>query len=312
MSASVVQAQYEELEQIAARFAAAAEQQQALQERVNRQVEVLRSGGWQGKGLTAFLDEMDTKVFSSEQRLCAALVQASQTTQHIVGVLQAAEQNAASPFDGSHVGQDVPTHSTSTPPSDTEDTATTPAKQQDAGANGGNGQSAARTPAEIRNELEARIRSDLGRLPNENGEQCVRWVQDRVENITGRRPPAIGVYGSDVGADNYRFMFDGVYFSAANADSLVDSATPGAILVWTRSQLKNGAGHVAVVERVTSDGIWISEANWDANSDGKKTASDGIRFIKREELARLGLYMISAGATAASPGQFAARKKATA
>ncbi len=49
MSASVVQAQYEQLEQIAACFAAAAEQQQVLLERVNRQVEVLRSGAGRAK-----------------------------------------------------------------------------------------------------------------------------------------------------------------------------------------------------------------------------------------------------------------------
>lgn len=311
MSASVVQARYEELEQIAARFAAAAEQQQALQERVTRQVEVLRSGGWQGRGVAAFLEEMETKIFPSEQRLYTALVQASQTTHYVAEVLKIAERSAAAPFNASHADQDVPTHSVPTPPSNTEDTGTTPTKQQDAEISRGDGQSTTRTPTETRSELETKIRNDLGRLPNENGEQCVRWVQDRVENITGRRPPAIGVYGSDVGADNYRFMFDGINFSAANADSLIDSATPGAILVWTRSQLKNGAGHVAVVERATSDGIWISEANWDANSDGKKTASDGVRFIRKEELARLGLYMISAGAAAASPGQFADRKKAT-
>lgn len=98
MSASVVQARYEELEQIAARFAAAAEQQQALQERVNRQVEVLRSGGWQGKGVAAFLREMDGEVRPAEKRLSDSLYFASETTRSLELTLRAAEKNAAEPF----------------------------------------------------------------------------------------------------------------------------------------------------------------------------------------------------------------------
>lgn len=101
MSASVVQTRYEELEQIAARFTAAAEEQQALQERVNRQVEVLRSGGWQGRGVAAFLGEMDGEVGPVAQKLCAALRHAAQTTQQIVHVLRAADADASSPFRGS-------------------------------------------------------------------------------------------------------------------------------------------------------------------------------------------------------------------
>ena len=57
MSASIVQAQYEQLEQIAARFATAAETQQALFQRVNQRVDALRQGGWQGKGVAAFLEK---------------------------------------------------------------------------------------------------------------------------------------------------------------------------------------------------------------------------------------------------------------
>lgn len=98
MSAPIVQAQYEELEQIAARFAAAAEQQQALQERVNRQVEVLRSGSWQGKGVAAFLSEMDGEVGPAEKRLSDSLYRASETTLSAKLMLFAAEQKAAQLF----------------------------------------------------------------------------------------------------------------------------------------------------------------------------------------------------------------------
>lgn len=98
MSASVVQARYEELEQIGVRFAAAAEQQQALQERVNRQVEVLRSGGWQGKGVAAFLGEMDGEVGPAQKRLIESLRQASTATQMMSSTMNEAERLAVQPF----------------------------------------------------------------------------------------------------------------------------------------------------------------------------------------------------------------------
>lgn len=100
MSTPIVQAQYEQLEQIAARFAAAAEQQQALQKRVNRQVEVLRSGSWQGRGVAAFLGEMDGEVRPAGQKMCAALRHATQITQQIVNVLRAADADASLLFRG--------------------------------------------------------------------------------------------------------------------------------------------------------------------------------------------------------------------
>jgi WXG100 family type VII secretion target len=98
MSAPIVQARYQELEQIAAHFAAAAEEQQALQERVNRQVEVLRSGSWQGKGVAAFLGEMDGEVRPAGQRLIVAMHRASETTLECMYMLKLAEMDAASLF----------------------------------------------------------------------------------------------------------------------------------------------------------------------------------------------------------------------
>jgi WXG100 family type VII secretion target len=98
MSAPIVQARYEELEQIAARFAAAAEQQQALQERVSRQVEVLRSGGWQGRGVAAFLREMDGEVGPASVRLTESLTRAADVTLQVNSVMRLSEEEAARPF----------------------------------------------------------------------------------------------------------------------------------------------------------------------------------------------------------------------
>ena len=98
MSADIVQAQYEQLEQIAARFAAAAETQQALLQRVNQRVDVLRQGGWQGKGVAAFLREMDGEVGPAEQRLIDSLMTASDATRQISMTVRQAEVEAASLF----------------------------------------------------------------------------------------------------------------------------------------------------------------------------------------------------------------------
>lgn len=305
MSAPIVQAQYDQLEQIAARFAAAAEQQQALLERVNRQVEVLRSGSWQGKGVAAFLREMDGEVGSASLRFFSALSQASQTTLQLSQLLRQAEENAGNLFkteeNAGDFEKDTPIITYPLPGMPNIDVDLSRFMDPPEGAtDNGN-----KTQAQIIAAIKDKIRGDLGRLPNDKGEQCVAWVADRVQQITGHRPPAIGNYGSDLGADNYRFMFDDVQrFDAGNKDALLGATNPGAILVWTRAQLGNGAGHVAVVERVTSEGVYISEANW-----GKR---EGVRFIPKDELARLGLFMVPAGATAvaATAEQFADRKKA--
>lgn len=98
MCADIVQAQYEQLEQIAARFAAAAETQQALLQRVNQRVDVLRQGSWRGKGVAAFLQEMDGEVGPAVGRLIDGLHEASQCTDLMAITMRQAEIDAASLF----------------------------------------------------------------------------------------------------------------------------------------------------------------------------------------------------------------------
>ncbi len=98
MSADIVQAQYEQLEQLAARFATAAETQQALLQRVHQRVDVLRQGGWQGKGVAAFLQEMDGEVGPAVGRLIGATEQAAQTTQKIAAFIRSVDLDASQPF----------------------------------------------------------------------------------------------------------------------------------------------------------------------------------------------------------------------
>lgn len=319
MSANIVQAQYEQLEQIAARFAMAAETQQTLSQSVSQRVDVLRQGGWQGKGVAAFLREMDGEVGPATKRLISALQQAAQTTQQIVSLMREADLEASQPFrtgrndetifiggpviidPGFHLDPDIVADegSSSNEPA-------SPGAQNGSNPSGSPESQVPKHPplteGEIKIEIIDKIRRELGRLPNKPPEQCVHWVADRIENLTGQRPPAIGSYGSDVGAQNYRFMFEGVrQFANGNQDSLLAETAPGAILVWTSQQAdNNGDGHVAVVERVTDAGVWISQANW---------GTTDVVFIKKEDLAQMGLYLVPAGASAVSKEQFSQRKK---
>ncbi len=98
MSASVVQAQYEELERIAARFGQQAEVQIALEQQMKRAVAALESGGWIGHGAAAFTDKMHGTIFPAHQRLIVALHEAQAVTLEIRMLIQQAEEEAAALF----------------------------------------------------------------------------------------------------------------------------------------------------------------------------------------------------------------------
>jgi WXG100 family type VII secretion target len=98
MPASLIQAQYNELNTLAQRFARQAQANDALIQRVLRHVQPLRQGGWQGQAAAAFFHEMDTEVLLAMRRLSAALVEARRITLEMVRVLQEAEKEAADPF----------------------------------------------------------------------------------------------------------------------------------------------------------------------------------------------------------------------
>ena len=165
------------------------------------------------------------------------------------------------------------------------------------------------TPEEIKQEILDSIKKRMDRLPNDKKEQCVEWVQDRIKNMTGTEISGVGAYDEDWSASNYRYMFEGgEQITQSNVDEMLSHTAPGAILVWTKEQADNNNGHVAAVERVTSEGIWISEANWDANNDGVKTASDGVRFISKEKLQQIGLFVIPVGASPVTPQRYQEKK----
>lgn len=100
MTASIVQSRHLDLDALAARFAQQGEQVQSLTRQVTQRAEVLRSGGWEGRGKAAFLAEMDGEVTPALLRLAAALGQAGQVTAQIRLLILAAEEDAAAPFRG--------------------------------------------------------------------------------------------------------------------------------------------------------------------------------------------------------------------
>ena len=113
MTNDIIQAQYDQLEQIAARFGRQAEATAQMQGRVQQSLRALQAGGWEGRGAAAFFGEMNGEVLPAVQRLSAALQQSQQVTRQIVQVLRTSEEEASRPFRGAGAAGDPPSAGTS-------------------------------------------------------------------------------------------------------------------------------------------------------------------------------------------------------
>jgi len=100
MSGDLIQAKYEALEEMATRFGGESEVVEELNGRVQNLMRSLQNGGWEGEGSQAFFTEMENKIFPATTRLTDALEQARTVTLQIKEILQAAEVEAARPFQG--------------------------------------------------------------------------------------------------------------------------------------------------------------------------------------------------------------------
>ena len=100
MDADLIQANYDTLDDLATRFGQQAEAIQELHQLVQRASNRLEQGGWQGEGARAFLSELHSVTFPTMCRLQEALTQGRQTMGQIKAILQAAEEEAARPFQG--------------------------------------------------------------------------------------------------------------------------------------------------------------------------------------------------------------------
>lgn len=97
MSAETIQAQYEQLDQLAKRFQSQAEANQQLLQTVRQRADALREG-WQGSGSEAFHREMDSVTYPAMNRLTHALTEGSRVTMQIARLMKDAEEDAAAPF----------------------------------------------------------------------------------------------------------------------------------------------------------------------------------------------------------------------
>lgn len=79
MGTDVIQAKYDLLDQIAARFGQQADTSAQVHSRLRQSARSLQEG-WEGRGSVAFLCEMNRDVLPAVQRLTAALDQARSVT----------------------------------------------------------------------------------------------------------------------------------------------------------------------------------------------------------------------------------------
>lgn len=93
-----IEVDYDQMEQIAGRFA---NQSQAVQQTLNQvknSMSKLEGGGWEGRGSNAFFSEMNGEVLPAVNRLQQALEEANRVSKQIVQTMRNAEDEAASPF----------------------------------------------------------------------------------------------------------------------------------------------------------------------------------------------------------------------
>ena len=96
--ADEIRASYDELEQVASKFANQAQVIQQMTQKVRGSYDKLEDGGWIGRGSEAFFAEMRDKIFPACQRLQGALEDACAATKDIARTFKQAEQEASAPF----------------------------------------------------------------------------------------------------------------------------------------------------------------------------------------------------------------------
>lgn len=98
MTAPQVRSDYDQLNALAQSFRSQADNVAKTNQQIKANMETLQSGGWIGKGATAFYKEMNDQVIPSMQRLNKALAEAGRVTAEISRLMKEAEGSAASCF----------------------------------------------------------------------------------------------------------------------------------------------------------------------------------------------------------------------
>ncbi|MCB0191785.1 MAG: WXG100 family type VII secretion target [Anaerolineae bacterium] len=100
MADNIIQADYEQLEDIARQFTGQGESTEALLKNIRNKFEQLENGGWIGRGADAFFKEMNGELLPAITRMGAALELASKTTLEINNIVRQSEEEAANLFQG--------------------------------------------------------------------------------------------------------------------------------------------------------------------------------------------------------------------
>lgn len=95
--ADEIRADYDQLDQVASRFANQSQAIQQMLQKVKSSMDKLE-GNWVGLGSEAFFQEMQSLVLPASQRFQNALQEASQVTRRISQTVKTAEEDASSPF----------------------------------------------------------------------------------------------------------------------------------------------------------------------------------------------------------------------
>ena len=103
MTAPIVQAEYEQLKQIATKFGQLGDRVSSLQQQLNQQHQRLADGGWEGAAFKAFDREYTGEVVPTLKRLENAFNVAQSLTGEISKVFRQAEEEAAALFKGNLV-----------------------------------------------------------------------------------------------------------------------------------------------------------------------------------------------------------------
>jgi WXG100 family type VII secretion target len=98
MASDEIKADYQQLEQVASRFASQAQVIEQMIQEVRSSMDPLESGGWIGRAADSFFSEMNGEVLPACQRLLNALHEASQATKDISATMSRAEDEACAPF----------------------------------------------------------------------------------------------------------------------------------------------------------------------------------------------------------------------
>lgn len=98
MAAEEIRGDYDELENCSTHFANHAQVIGQMIQAIKRSMDPLEGGGWKGRGVDAFMAEMNGDVLPATDRLYQALEEASQATKDISQTLQQAEEEASAPF----------------------------------------------------------------------------------------------------------------------------------------------------------------------------------------------------------------------